>query len=79
MNVKFTELLRVSLDIKRGESQSKNSSPREERVKVKFYLKSEDVIRENDNLIPTILMILNQELTRLKFLRVHTVEQHFLP
>jgi len=44
-----------------------------------FYLESENVIRENDNLIPTILMILNQKLTRLKLLRVHTIEQHFLP
>jgi hypothetical protein len=43
-----------------------------------IYLKCIDVIREHNNLVTAVFMILDEELARLEFLGIHAVKEHTL-
>jgi hypothetical protein len=43
------------------------------------YLQGVDVIRENDDLVATGLVIVDQELTSLDLVRIHCVQQDTFP
>jgi hypothetical protein len=50
----------------------------EDRIRI-THLECINVIREDDYLIPSLLVILDKELASLELLRVHAVQQHPLP
>lgn len=47
-------------------------------MKLDPHLQREDVVREDDDLVPALLVVLDEELARLEFLGVHAVQQHAL-
>lgn len=71
VDVELAKLLRISLDMTPVSCDLQ--------AEQETNLECKDVVGEHDNLVATILMISNQELTGLKLLRIHAVQQHSLP
>jgi hypothetical protein len=40
------------------------------------YLEGIHIVREHDDLVPSLLVVVNEELARLKLFRIHEIEQH---
>ena len=69
MNKQFPQSSGISLQV--GDQRSLQKA---KRTRLFAHLESKHVVRKNDDLVPSIFMVFDQELTRLEFVWVHAIK-----